>query len=69
MARSKEQVLDYMIQLETLSNEVLADKHALMSLDKERQQTREALRKLKNLESEKHYCQGWYGEQKIRFNI
>ena len=58
MSRSKEQVLDYLIQIETLSNEILADKHALMSLDKERQQTREALRKLKtmDLESDKHYC-------------
>ena len=61
MARSKEQVLDYLIQVETLSNEILADKHALMSLDKERQQIREALRKLKttfdaNLEEKKHYC-------------
>ena len=58
MSRSKEQVLDYLIQIETLSNEILADKHALMSLDKERQQTREALRKLKTMQmdSDKHYC-------------
>ena len=61
MSRSQEQVLDYLTQIETLSNTLLADKRALVDLDKEKNKNREALREFRLLdkkgESKKNsYC-------------
>lgn len=64
MARSQTQVLDYLVQLEQISNEVLADKQALVSLDNEKNMNREALANLKKLkntspkfhDTNKSYC-------------
>merc|ERR1712038_1082792 len=43
MSRNKEQVLDFLIQIEKQSNAVLADKHALITLQEEHNRNREAL--------------------------
>ena len=63
MSRRPDQVLDYLIQLSDLSNQVLADKQALIDLDRERNLNREAMSKIskitknnKNDSNQKFYC-------------
>ena len=60
MSRRPDQVLDYLIQLSDLSNQVLADKKALIDLDRERNLNREAMSKIskitKNTNNQKFYC-------------
>ncbi|KAK6630111.1 hypothetical protein RUM44_005662 [Polyplax serrata] len=48
-----EKSLQYLQELETIGEEILADRQEIIALDRKRNETREGLRELKKIESEK----------------
>lgn len=64
--QDQEKVLKYLVSVEKLAEEILADKREIMMLDKRRNQNREALRDM--TKSSKHKCWVTVGSVLIKHN-
>ena len=52
MSYDSERVAEYLCRVETLAEDILADKHSMTELDRRRNKNREAMRQLMNEEKE-----------------